>query len=451
MKTRHKIGYAMGDLGISISYFAVGFFFIYYLTDVVGLAPYLAGLAFFVGKLWDGVNDPIMGVLSDRTRSRYGRKRVYVLFGAVPLALSFMLLWSIPTEAGQWVQFLLATLAITLFATTYSVVVVPYMALVPVMSPDYDERTQITGLRAILSTIGTIAGGGTAMLLSTFENEAIGIRTITFAFAVITALTLLIAARSVRDIEDNPSADGEIMPFEWRHYLAILADRNVAILMAHRLIGAVGTGVMMASIPFFADSILGDPGKSTFGIAIYVVVSALSIPVWNRLTHSHDKRRLLLIANLWTAAVLFGIGFLVGEGEGQAFYAGCFCLGLSMSAYILIPYSLVPDLVEYYENETGERHESVFFGLWITSHQLGISLTGLIIGLSFGLFGYDGTAAVQDDTALMAVRLSLGVIPGAFLIIAALILQKYGVTRDVFEAIAKGKANTAAPRGKGLA
>lgn len=435
MKTRNKIGYALGDLGISISYFAVGFFFIYYLTDVVGLDPYLAGLAFFLGKLWDGVNDPIMGVLSDRTRSRFGRKRVYVLFGAVPLALSFVLLWSIPSDASQGIQFVLATLAITLFATTYSVVVVPYMALVPVMSRDYDERTQITGMRAILSTVGTIAGGATAMLLSSFENELVGLRTITISFAIITAGTLIIAAASVRDIEDNPSAESEIMPFEWRRYLAIITDRNVAVLLIHRFLGAIGTGVMMASIPYFTGNILGDPGKSTMGIAIYVVVSALTIPFWNWLTLSNDKRRLLLFANSFTAAVLFGIGFLVGQGQSQAFYAGCVLLGMSMSAYILIPYSLVPDLVEYYENESGERHESIFFGLWITSHQLGISATGLIIGLSLGLFGYDGTATTQTEAALMAVRVSLGVIPGFFLILAAVIVQKYSVTREVFEAI----------------
>jgi Na+/melibiose symporter-like transporter len=163
MLLRQKIGYASGDFGISIAYFAVGFFFLYYLTDIIGLSPELAGLAFFLGKLWDGVNDPIMGVLSDRTRSRFGRKRVYVLFGAFPLALSFWLLWTIPIDASAGMQFVLATLAMMLFATAYTVVVVPYMALVPIMTKDYDERTQITGLRAILSTVASILGGGLAL------------------------------------------------------------------------------------------------------------------------------------------------------------------------------------------------------------------------------------------------------------------------------------------------
>lgn len=435
MKMRNKVGYAMGDLGISVSYFAVGFFFIYYLTDIVGLSPLLAGLAFFIGKLWDGVNDPIMGVISDRTRSRFGRKRVYVLFGALPFAISFLLLWIIPTDATQWVQFILATLSITLFATTYSIVVVPYMALVSVMTSDYDERTQITGLRAILSTFGTIAGGATAMLLSSFSDEAVGIRTISLAFAVIALVALLIAALSVRHVNDAPRSDGEIIPFEWSSYIALVKERNVVVLLVLRILGAVGTGVLMASIPYFADNILGSAGKSTIGVAIYVATSAAAIPVWSKLTHHFDKRRLLLVGNLASAAVLLTIGFFIGEGQFTQFYAGCFFLGLAMSAYLLIPYSLVPDLVDYYESKTGERHESIFFGLWITSHQLGVSGTGLVLGLTFGLFGYDGAADVQSDAALTAVRLGLGLLPGLFLVIAAIVLQTYGITRDVYESL----------------
>ena len=140
---RKKIGYAVGDMGISISYFAVGFFFMYYLTDIVGMAPFIAGLAFFIGKLWDGINDPLMGILSDRTRSRFGRKHVFVLLGALPLALSFILLWVIPLNVNEWLQFAWATVSLTIYATTYTVVVVPYMALVPVLSNDLTREPRL--------------------------------------------------------------------------------------------------------------------------------------------------------------------------------------------------------------------------------------------------------------------------------------------------------------------
>lgn len=435
MRMRRKVGYAIGDLGISVSYFAVGFFFIYYLTDIVGMDPARAGLAFFLGKLWDGVNDPIMGVLSDRTHSRWGRKRVYVLFGALPLAASFMLLWTIPVHAAPWLQFVLATASITLYATAYTVVVVPYMALVPVMSGDYDERTQIAGLRAMLSTVGTIFGAAMAMLLAGFTDAAFGVRSITAGFAAVTLITLLVAAQSVRDIDDKAAPADESLPLRLRPYIALVRDRNVALLLTLKLSGAIGTGVLLAAIPYFAGHVLGDPSKSTIGVAVYVLVSALSIPLWTLLTHRYDKRRLLLAGNVASAAVLSAISFTIQPGQFAAFYFGCAALGVTMSAYLLIPYSLVPDMVEYYEHRTGERHESVFFGLWITVHQLGISIAGLALGQTLAAFGYDGTVGVQTAAAVFAVRLALGVLPGAALVLGAGVVQFYGVTRQVYTSI----------------
>ena len=435
MQMRRKIGYALGDMGISISYFAVGFFFLYYLTDIVGMDPFYAGLAFFVGKLWDGINDPLMGILSDRTRSRLGRKRVYILAGALPFAMSFILLWMIPIDASQWIKFILATASLTLYATAYTVVVVPYMALVPVMTNDYDERTQITGLRAIMSTFGTILGGGAAMLLSSFADQVLGLRTITVAFGLFTMLSLLIASRSVRDVKDSASTQVAIMEFSIPRYLAVVKERNVYILLLLKFLGAIATGSLSAALPYFAEHILGDPGKSTTGLAIYVTVSAIVLPVWSKLSKRFDKRRLLLIGNCVSALVLVLIGSYAQEGNVLMYYLGCVLLGLAMSSYLLIPYSLVPDLVDLYQHKTGERHESVFFGLWITVHQLGISFAGLLLGAALDIFGYRGDVAVQADSALLAVRLAFGIIPGLFFVLAALVLQKYQVTREVYQQV----------------
>ncbi|MEA5544568.1 MFS transporter, partial [Limnoraphis robusta CCNP1324] len=207
MRLRTKIGYSVGDFGLSIAYFAVGFFFLFYLTDVVGLAASLAGTVVLVGKLWDGVNDPLVGVLSDRTRSRWGRKRVYLLFGAVPFAASFALLWWLPLNAPVAVTFALACAAILLFATAYSLVAVPYMALVPVMTRDYDERTDLVGFRAMLSAAATIAGGAIALLVSRGGAIAPSLRTMSLGFALVCAAAILVAAASVRGVEAGGGAD----------------------------------------------------------------------------------------------------------------------------------------------------------------------------------------------------------------------------------------------------
>lgn len=429
-----KIGYAMGDMGISISYFAVGFFFMFYLTDMVGLSPATAGIALFIGKLWDGVNDPLMGVISDRTVSRFGRKRVYVLFGSIALAISFMLLWTVPLSAPIWVRFLWATTSLLLYSTAYTVVVVPYMALVPVISDDYDERTQITSLRAILASVATIMGGGVALLLSSFADQAQGLRLVTVAFGLFTMVSLLIAAASVRGLEARES-DEVIVPYQLSHYLNLLKEKNLRLLLLLKFYGAIATGCLTASFPYFAAHVLGDKAVSTLGVAAYTVCAAVSIPFWSRLTKKHDKRKLLLIANSLVATLLLWLAIGGQNVTREMFLVGCGLMGTVFAAYLFIPYSFVPDLVEFYEHKTGERHESVFFGLWITVHQLGIATAGLLLGLSLQAMGYDGALAVQTERSILAVRVTFGVIPGVFLVLSAVVMRKYEITRTVFEQI----------------
>jgi sugar (glycoside-pentoside-hexuronide) transporter len=432
IQIRKKIGYGFGDLGISISYFAVGFFFMFYLTDIVGMAPLLAGTVILIGKIWDGINDPFIGILSDRTKSRFGRKRVYILFGTIPFAISFILLWMLPPSAEQWLQFLLATASLLFFTTAYSFVTVPYMALVPVMTRDYDERTQITGIRAILSTLGTVMGGGVALMISSFTDINLGLRAMAVGFGTLIVLCLFIAAVSVKGFEVNTGERPPGTVVKLPQYLALPKEKNVLILLIFKFFGAIATGCLIASIPYFADNVLNSTRSSSFGVGIYTIATALFIPIWNKLTHRYDKRRLLLIANILGAIVLIVIGLAMASGYTTAFFIGCAVLGVIMSAYLLIPYSLVPDLVDFYEYKTGERHESVFFGLWMTVHQLGIAVAGFLLGAILSIGGYDGNAASQTSSAILAVRFNFGLVPGFFLIVAALILQKYGITRQVY-------------------
>lgn len=426
----------MGDMGISVSYFAVGFFFMFYLTDIVGLSPAVAGAAIFIGKLWDGVNDPLMGIISDRTVSRFGRKRVYVLFGSVALAVSFILLWMVPAGAPDWVRFLWATVGLLLYSTAYTVVTVPYMALVPVMSKDYDERTYITSLRAILSSLAVIMGGGIAMLLSSFTDQVMGLWLITAGFGVFSMLSLLIAAASVKGLEAGQKA-GDIVPYRLFQYLNLLKEKNLRLLLSLKFFGAVATGCLTAAFPYFAAHVLRNKSLSTFGVAAYTIFAAVSIPFWNRLTKQHDKRMLLLYANCLVAVILLILGIGAHRITSVMFLAGCALMGTVFAAYLFIPYSFVPDMVEFYEHKTGERHEAVFFGLWITVHQLGIAAAGLLLGLGLQLMGYDSNLPVQAENGLIAIRIAFGVIPGFFLVLAAFIMRKYEITRTLFGQIQK--------------
>jgi glycoside/pentoside/hexuronide:cation symporter, GPH family len=423
-----RVGYAAGDLGISIAYFAVGFFFLFYLTDIVGLSPAVAGTVVLIGKLWDGVNDPLIGVMVDRTRSRHGRKRVYLRYGAVPFALSFVALWWLPAGSASVATAIVATVLTLVFATTYSLVGVPYQALVPVMTADYDERTRLVSYKAVASAIGVVIGGGIALVVSNQVGVETALRIMAAAFGVAIAASVLIAATSTRAYARSDNV--AITPVPLRQYVQMGTEPNVVILLAYKLLGAVATGVLTASLPYVATHVLGSAGVATISLAAYTVMGAALVPVWNRLTHRFDKRRLVLVSNVASAAVLLVVAVLATAGSTAVFVAGSALLGVVMSAYLVIPPSLVPDLVDYYEYERGERHEAVFFGLWMTVHQLGLGAAGFVLGVFLAVFGYRAGVDTQDATAVLGVRLAFGLIPGVFLVLAALLLQRYRITRE---------------------
>lgn len=442
---RVRVGYAAGDLGISIAYFAFGFFFLFYLTDLVGLAPSVAGTVVLIGKLWDGVNDPLIGMLCDRTRSRHGRKRVYLLYGAVPFGVSFVLLWLIPPGASVGATVSLAVVLVLLFATTYSVVGVPYQALVPVITSDYDERTRLVGLKAVFSAVGAVLGGAIALVVSERVDVQTALRVMAVVFGVAVVVTVLGAAHAVRGVAH--ADEYPIAPVPLSRYARLLTEPSVAVLMGYKALGAVATGVLTAALPFFALHVVGSASVSTISLAIYTVVGAALVPLWVRLSRSRDKRRLVLVANIAAAVVLVGIAVLSASGSSLVLLAGSVLLGSAMSAYLVIPPSLVPDLVDWYEYETGERHESVFFGLWMTVHQLGLGVAGFLLGLMLQWFGYLEGAEAQSASAVLGVRVAFGILPAVFLVAAAVLLQRYRITRERLATAQASLAHTTLPTG----
>jgi GPH family glycoside/pentoside/hexuronide:cation symporter len=155
LSLRIKVLFSTGDLTTSIPLAIVMFFQLYFLTDVVGLPPAMASWAVIIGRFWDAVNDPLFGLISDRIRSRWGRRRVLLLFGAVPLGVSFAMMWLVPPW-GDVALTAYYAVAFILFDTIFTAVHVGYNALTPEMTPDYDERTSLNGYRMVFSIAGTL-------------------------------------------------------------------------------------------------------------------------------------------------------------------------------------------------------------------------------------------------------------------------------------------------------
>ena len=314
------------------------------------------------------------------------------------------------------------------FATTYSLVGVPYQALVPVITTDYDERTRLVGYKAILSALGAILGGGLALAVDSQTDVATALRVMAVVLAMVITGTTLVAARSVKSYATADTV--EITPIPIARYFRLVTERSVATLMGYKVLAAIATGCLTAALPYFAETVIGSASTATLALAAYTVAGAGMVPIWGRLSRRVDKRRLMLASSLIATVLLVAIGFLATSQSSLLFIAGAGLLGAAMSAYLVIPPSLVPDLVEWYQFRRGERHESVFFGLWMTVHQIGVGIAGFLLGLCLSLFGYVGDAAVQSSDAVLGVRVAFALVPAVFLVASALLLQRYAATRE---------------------
>ena len=151
-----KFIYGSGDLGFSLTGTIIGAYFLFFLIDVVGVKPAIAGIAILIGRTWDYINDPIIGYISDRTRSKWGRRRPFLLFGALPFAIAFTLMWYRPPIEGQIGLVLYYATAYVLFDAAATFVYMPYFALTPELTDDYDERTSLTSYRMFFSIMGSL-------------------------------------------------------------------------------------------------------------------------------------------------------------------------------------------------------------------------------------------------------------------------------------------------------
>src|SRR5512139_1755594 len=209
-----KIFYGIGDLGNALVNSAIQFFLMKFYTDAALVLPALAGNALLFGKIWDGINDPLFGWLTDRTHSRFGKRRVYMIFGAVPLGISIALLWYVPAMDRLW-TFLWIMATFLLFDTLWTLTNVPYYALTSELTDDYDERSSLTTYRMVMAVPAYLVGAAlTPAIVGLFALQQTGFAMIGIVYGVLAAAALLISARGIHERSGQPVRAPEPSPFK---------------------------------------------------------------------------------------------------------------------------------------------------------------------------------------------------------------------------------------------
>jgi len=481
---KEKFFYGLGDLSANILLAAFSFYLLFFMVSVGGLKPALASLVFLVAKIWDAITDIWMGRISDNTKSRFGKRRVYMIFGAFPYGLMFVILWLCPfsIETSQFVKFVYYLLAYCLFNTTYTIVYVPYNSLTANITDDYDQRSSLTTVRIVLANVGLILGAALFGLFagentvfsslfvdagsSRFEAIKKSYLLSSVIFGLLAGVTMLISGLNVKE---RYTGSEEKNPYGLFTTLSqFIKMKEFRFTTAYYLTSMLGFDILLALFMFYIQDSLGyapDGILSMIFVAIPLLVAMVSSVVWDKLSAKYEKHRVYMYSVLLTSIGLIvalfvpsfkgemyqsasaSMGELLSSCTSMILMLAVFVVGCGMSGIQILPYASIPDIVELDEYTYGIRREGAYYGVQSFIYKLSNGVALALVSLLLQLFQYKETpflddatgevvySCVQSQMAQDAVRIIFCVLPVAIFIVSIICAFKANMGRNRFNDI----------------
>lgn len=428
-----KFAYGVGDLGPALAASIQGFFLNAFLLDVAGIRPAAAGLIFLIVKIWDSVNDPIIGGLTDRTNTRWGRRRPWLLFGAVPFGLAWFLQWLVPDlspSALFWYYLVVALL----LDTGFTAVNVPYTALTPELTPDYDERTSLNSFRFSFSILGGLAALAIHnALIGSFPSVTQGYAISAAVMGGVIILSNFITFAFTKESHFKEESAKDDPGFVAGVKIA-LKNRPFLYVVTIYLLSWLCIQFVQANMLLYVRYWVG--GEDRFiQLAFALQVSAfVFLLIWSKVSQKWGKQKVYYVGMSFWVAVEIGL-FFVQPGQFNLLLILAILAGVGVSIGFLIPWSMLPDVIELDELETGQRREGIYYGFFVFLQKLGISLGLAISNFILEATGYinasDLAMLPQQPTAVLtALRLFVSFVPAIILLISFPVVRRYPITRQ---------------------
>ena len=445
---RLKFAYGAGELGPAMAGNMVVFYLLFFLTDVAGIPPAMAGTIPMIGKLWDAINDPLIGWLSDRTRSRrWGRRLSWMLACLVPLAIVIVVQWWVPPFESVRAKYWFFVVMVFLYNAVSSAVTVPHTALMPELTSDYEDRTTLVSFRSAFSILGGVAFILLAWIAGQFEmGEQQRYLVIAGACSLVLVSSVLWCVFAIRgqalkrERFLSGRALGDEAPSAREQLKIVLTNRPFLIVCAVFTFSWLAVQVTATVLVYYAVYWTG-LGKGQVPLLMLTVmgVAVLTLPFWVAVCHRIGKRAVYSIGmGTWILAQV-GLVFLA-RGEVGAAFALAAVAGVGVSTAYLIPWSLIPEVIEYDELRSGRRREGIYYGFMVLIQKIGLGLAIFLVGQALDAAGFiekvPGEAPpVQPESALAAIRMVIGPLPGIALIIGLAACWFYPITKKRYRII----------------
>ena len=416
---RARAGYGVGDLGINL-YFQVALtFLLYFYTDVFGLAAGTVGTLFLVARIVDAVTDPMMGAVADRTHTRYGKLRPYLLFGPLPLALVAILTFTTPAREDIKVAWAFATYIS--FGVAYTVVAIPYSALTAVLTRDAHERTLLSTLRQAFAMVGgVIVGVCTPQLVEALGGGVLGYQRTAMLYAA--AATLCIWTTFATTSEEVASLEAEA-PSPRAAFSTLRDNRPLWIVIAIFVLGTLAFTLRQSAIVYFLKYNLGREDLLPVFFAASIVPILLGAAMTPGLTKRVGKARGLILGACVT--IIGGLGVYLCPPERIELLLACFLVSaFGTGPLSVISWAMIPDTVEYGEWKHGVRAEGGVYSIASFGQKLSMASGGAAAGAVLAMTGYQPDAE-QSEAALRGIAALVALLPVAAVALIAVLAHFY--------------------------
>ena len=434
-----RAGWGVGALGVALLFNTYATILLFYLTRVAGVAVLTAGTLLMIAKAYDFLTDLPMGIISDRTRSRFGRRRPWLLVGAFVCGGAFVMLFSTPAEWADFDKAAYVLAGLIVFNTGYTLFNVPHIAMPAEMSTNYDERTAIMSFRAVAIMIGTFTVIGVGPTLAAqFGGGNEGYELVGWLFGVLALVAMIACFFGTADARATEHVQPRESP--WGQIRTAASNVHFLKLAAFKLLTLLATGVAAGSVLFFIVDILGHSQDVMLWYALggNLIMPLLAAPLfWVPFSRKVGKHRALMLATFGFMVGALWWWFVPTDEPVWLLFVRALILSFFGMGKLLLGMSLLPDVQEYDYLKTGLRREGVFAGAYNMVEKFAFMGAPVVIGVILGMLGYQSTvdaeAIQQDPGALTGIRISIALVPSVCNLIAGIILLRWTLTREYLD------------------
>jgi oligogalacturonide transporter len=434
-----KLGFGAGDIFGGGSMVIIGFFYLYFITDVLLISPALAGIVFLISKIWDASIDPIIGVITDRTRTRFGRRRPYFLAGVVLVSLAFSMLWYNVGFEKEWQRMAYALGSYMFFTTVHSFMMIPYFSLASELTLDYTERTSLATVRMLFSMGSSLVCAVVPYeIVKMFPDESTGFFVMAVIFGLVFGLPYLATfflTRERREFQREPE------PFSFRKtFIEPFKTPTFVNVLLMYLFTMSTMDIIMSIMMYFMTYFMQRSGETNYVLGSLLIAQMVAIVIFSAISKRTGKKRsFIYAATAWL--FIMASSLLIGPGQPVwLIYAFGALVGLGSGGMVIMIYSILPDVPDADELYTGERREGTYSGVISFLRQLSTAFGIFLVSNALSLAGFkkpvkemvDGVSTLvkqqQSPELLMTLRLMLALIPVVYLLVCIYNAHRYSLT-----------------------